>query len=75
MFVWRAAERVYGTTKFCDYDIFGDGDCRRDDEGHLTNIKFQCTLTISKEISLLLNIIYYNSCFEVYQIVLERRSY
>ncbi len=26
MLVWIAAERVYGTTKLCDYAILGDGD-------------------------------------------------
>ena len=30
MLVWIAAERVYGTTKLCDYAILGDGDRRRE---------------------------------------------
>jgi len=35
MLVWIAAERVYGTTKLCDYAILGDGDRRREGGGHL----------------------------------------
>lgn len=35
MLVWIAAERVYGTTKLCDYAILGDGDRRREGDGHL----------------------------------------
>lgn len=30
MLVWIAAERVYGTTKLCNYAILGDGDRRRE---------------------------------------------
>lgn len=30
MLVWIAAERVYGTTKLCDYAKNGDGDRRRE---------------------------------------------
>ncbi|KAG5568278.1 hypothetical protein H5410_064699 [Solanum commersonii] len=30
MLVWIATERVYGTTKLCDYAILGDGDRRRE---------------------------------------------
>ena len=33
--VWIAAERVYGTTKLCDYAILGDGDRRREGGGRL----------------------------------------
>ncbi|CAN4114518.1 unnamed protein product [Withania somnifera] len=29
-----ATERVYGTTKLCDYAILGDGDRRREGDGH-----------------------------------------
>ena len=35
MLVWIAAERVYGTTKLCDYAILGDGDRRREGGGRL----------------------------------------
>ena len=35
MLVWIAAERVYGTAKLCDYAILGDGDRRREGDGHL----------------------------------------
>lgn len=34
MLVWIATERVYGTTKLCDYAILGDGDRRREGDGH-----------------------------------------
>ncbi|KAI9188509.1 hypothetical protein LWI28_002886 [Acer negundo] len=34
MLVWKDAERVYGTTKLCDYAILGDGDRRREVWSH-----------------------------------------
>lgn len=44
MLVWIAAERVYGTTKLCDYAILGDGDRRREGDGHLPIIYSFCVL-------------------------------